>query len=105
MSESGMVNQELFRGSDVHDRMDDLQSRLESHDLLPQEAVALLTVIHADLKNGRGADREAYARYARLVASLGNQMPEVYRFVMGLDRKAGTKAEDSPAGQGETPPV
>jgi hypothetical protein len=45
---------DLFKSSGVSDKIAELRSLLDSHDLTAEEALALLASIHADLKSQQG---------------------------------------------------
>jgi hypothetical protein len=68
----------LFRGSDTSDKLNLLQSLLDSKDLTVDQANALLHVIRVELERPGEGGAPLYRRYAEVMESLHKQMPEVY---------------------------
>lgn len=76
------TNKELFRHASTSDLLSQLRSMLDSRDLGPQEALALAGAVHAGLRNPSERNGSGYARYARTMALLRHEMPEVHAHVV-----------------------
>ena len=72
----------LFRRSDVTDKLSLLQSLLDSRDLTPVQAIALLNNIRAELETPQTNRSSVYRRYAQVMESLRRAMPEVHEEVV-----------------------
>ncbi len=83
MSPSWYTQRQLFRHADVSDKIAFFQSLLDSRELTPDAARALLHVIHVELRDPVGRDPAIYKRYAALGESFRAQMPGVYQQVFG----------------------
>lgn len=76
-------NKELFRPSTTIEKLAWFRSLLDSHEIRPNEALALLGSIHAELRQPpAGRDGSPYARYAQMMQSLHYQMPDTHQFVV-----------------------
>lgn len=73
---------DLFRRATTTDLLLLLRSMLESRDLRPQEALALAGATHAGLRKPGERNGSAYAQYARTMALLRYEMPEVHEHVV-----------------------
>lgn len=73
----------LFRRADVADKMAFFQSLLDSGELTPDLARALLHEIHTDLVNQQRDVQALYRRCAALKESMRVRMPNVYQQVLG----------------------
>src|SRR6185369_10582387 len=71
----------LFHSSDASDKLDLFQNLLDEHTLEADEALALLNTIHSELEQREGHDPSVYVRYARMMESLRQHMPEVHQEV------------------------
>jgi hypothetical protein len=74
--------QDIFRPSSAAEKISFVQSLIETGDLNVDLAVALLKSIHSELAQPPGSHHSRYASYARLMASLRHEMPEVYEHVV-----------------------
>ena len=72
----------LFHQSTTAETLTMLQSLVDTRDVQPDEALALLGSVHADLRQSKGKDGSIYARYAQTMESLRHQMPEVHQHVV-----------------------
>jgi hypothetical protein len=80
--QSSRTNKDLFRHATPSDLLSLLRVMLDSRDIQPQEALALAGAVHAGLRKPRERDGSAYARYARTMALLRHEMPEVHEHVV-----------------------
>lgn len=91
----------LFHQATTSDKTILFCSLLDSGDLTADEALALLTTIHAELEQGRG-DRGLYVRYAEMMESLHQRIPDVYEQVASKWQSlhGGTRSvtKDTPSG-------
>jgi hypothetical protein len=76
------TTKDLFRHATPSDMLSLLRSMLDSGDIQPQEALALAGAIHAGLRNPGERNGSTYARYARTMALLRHEMPEVHEHVV-----------------------
>ncbi len=72
----------LFRIPTITENIALFRSLLDSYEIMPGEALALLGSIHAKLRRGKGQDGSAYARYAQTMALLHHHMPDVHQHVV-----------------------
>lgn len=73
---------DLFRRATTSDLLLLLRSMLDSRDLRPQDALALAGAVHAVLRKPGEPNGSAYAQYARTMALLRHEMPEVHEHVV-----------------------
>lgn len=73
---------DLFRHATTSDVLSLFRSLLESRDLQPREALALAGAVHAGLRKPRKRNGSDYAQYARTMALLQYEMPEVHEHVV-----------------------
>ena len=85
------TTKELFRQSTTSDVLSLFRSLLDSHDIRPQEALALAGAVHAGLRNPQDLDGTAYARYAQAMALLNHYLPDIHRHVVANWRLPQTK--------------
>src|SRR6266540_377229 len=71
-------HRDLFIHSDISHKLDLFRSLLDSKDLTFDEALALLSAIHAELRHPKVHPSSMYIRYAEAVESLHQQMPDVH---------------------------
>jgi hypothetical protein len=76
------TNKDLFRHTTPSDMLSLLWSMLDSGDIQPQEALALVGAIHAGLRNPGERNGSTYALYARIMALLRHEMPEIHQHVV-----------------------
>jgi hypothetical protein len=69
---------DLFRSSDAADKLNLLQSLLDSKDLTSNQALALLTAIRNDLEQPQRGSSSTYRQYGAVIEALHKQMPEIY---------------------------
>ena len=85
-----MSNQEyknLFHSSDAQEILNYLVSRLQTGDLSSEEALAMLSAVHADLGKGSSAYPKVYQSYSNAIKSLQHSMPCVYDYVVTTWRR------------------
>src|SRR5690349_16216612 len=75
-------HQDLFHQASAAEKISLVQSLMESGELNANVAMALLKSIHSELAQPQGQDHSLYATYARLMASLNHQMPDVHQHVV-----------------------
>ena len=75
-------HQDLFHQPSPAEKISFVQSLIETGDLNADVAMALLKSIHSELAQPQGQDHSLYARYARLMASLQHEMPDVHQHVV-----------------------
>lgn len=81
-------SKDLFRQATTSEKLALFQSLLESQDIQPGEALAVLGAIHAELRRPpAGVGGFAYARYAQLMQSLLHQRPNVHQHVVAAWRR------------------
>src|SRR6266487_748136 len=73
---------DLFRSSDISDKLDLLQSLLDSKDLTSDKALALLNIIRGEFEQPQRHNSSVYRRYSQVMEFLHKQMPEVYEQVV-----------------------
>src|SRR6266540_2805011 len=71
-------HRDLFIHSDISHKLDLFQSLLDSKDLTFDEALALLSAVHAELRHPKVHPSSMYIRYAEAVESLHQQMSDVH---------------------------
>jgi hypothetical protein len=72
----------LFRRSDIADQLRLMESLLDSKDLTPAQAIALLNIIRVELDAPQPHRSSIYRRYAQVMQSLRSEMPEVHEQVV-----------------------
>jgi hypothetical protein len=72
----------LFRGSRSQDILNYFLSRLQAGDLSSEEALAIMSAVHADLGRGSPVDPRIYQSYSTAMKSLEQAMPDVYDYVV-----------------------
>ncbi len=81
----------LFHGSNSRQILNYFLSQLQAGDLSSEEALAMLSAVHADLGKGSLADPTVYQSYSSAMKSLQQLMPKVYDYVVstwGREKKA-----------------
>ena len=73
---------DLFNISGVQERLDFLRSKIESDDLAPDEALALLSSLQKKLGHGKVTDSKVYQSYVTLMSFLQQKNPVVYNYVI-----------------------
>lgn len=84
----------LFHSSDSQEILNYILSRLQEGDLSSEEALAILSAVHADLGKGSSANPKIYQSYTSVMKSLQQSMPEVYDYVVstwGQERNSESK--------------
>src|SRR5215212_4765385 len=71
-------HRDLFFHSATSGKLDLFQSLLDSKDLTFEEALALLSAVHAELEQPKAHLSSMYIHYAEMVESLHQQMPEIH---------------------------
>src|SRR6266545_5518127 len=79
-------HRDLFFHSATSGKLDLFQSLLDSKDLTFEEALALLSAVHAELEQPKAHPSSMYIHYAEMVESLHQQMPEVHDQVVNVWR-------------------
>lgn len=89
----------LFRRSDISDQLSLMQSLLNSKDLTPAEAIALLNIIRVELEAPQPHRSSVYRRYAQVMQSLSREMPDVHEQVVQAweAKKANLQTKTPPA--------
>ena len=75
-------HKELFHQPAISEVLSMVRSLLDARDIEAGEALALLSSIHAGLRQAKGHDGSIYGRYAQTMALLQYQMPEVHQHVV-----------------------
>ncbi len=91
---------DLFHQPSTAEKISFVRSLLETGDLNADVAMALLKSIHSELAQPRGKNHSLYASYARMMASLQHEMPDVHQHVVTnwqAPRGADVPAEDKSA--------
>jgi hypothetical protein len=94
---------DLFHQPGPADKISFVRSLKETGDLNADVAMALLKSIHSELAQPQGQDHSIYASYARLMASLQHEMPDVHQHVVRnwqAPRRADTPPKDESAEEG-----
>ena len=73
---------DLFHNSGAQEILDYLFSKLEANDLLPDEALAMLSAVHEEVGEGSGTDPKVYQSYNGFMKLLDREKPEVYEYVV-----------------------
>jgi len=73
---------DLFHQPSPAEKISFVRSLMETGALNADAALALLKSIHTELAQPQGNNHSLYASYARLMASLRHEMPEVYQHVV-----------------------
>jgi hypothetical protein len=73
---------DLFHQPSPAEKLSFVRSLMETGALNADAALALLNSIHTELAKPQGNNHSLYASYARLMASLNHEMPEVYQHVV-----------------------
>ena len=73
---------DLFHQPSPAEKISFVRSLIETGDLNADVAMALLKSIHSELAQPQGQDHSLYASYARLMASLQHDMPDVHQHVV-----------------------
>jgi hypothetical protein len=89
----------LFRLPDISDQLRFMQSLLDSKDLTPAEAIALLNIIRVELEAPQPHRSSVYRRYAQVMQSLSREMPDVHEQVVQAweAKKANLQTKRKPA--------
>jgi hypothetical protein len=90
----------LFHGSGSEETLNYFLARLKAGDLSPEEALAMLSAVHADLGKGSSADPSIYQSYSNAMESLHRTMPAAYDFVVST--WGSRKMPDSASGDDQT---
>jgi hypothetical protein len=76
-------HQELFRQPSAAEKISFVRSLMETGDLHADVAMALVKSIHAELAQPtHGQDHASYASYARMMASLQHNLPDIHEHVV-----------------------
>lgn len=73
---------DLFRNPNTVDKLNFLQTLLESKDLISDLALALINIIRSELEQPQKQNAAAYRRYSQVITSLCTQVPDVYEHVV-----------------------
>lgn len=73
---------DLFHQPGLAEKISFVRSLMETGALNADAALALLNSIHTELVQPQRNNHSLYASYARLMASLNHEMPEVYQHVV-----------------------
>jgi hypothetical protein len=75
-------HKDLFRTSTTQDKLTLLRLLLDAKELTVNLSLALLKIIHTELKNDMNRDRSVYKRYAETIESLRYHMLDTFQLVV-----------------------
>src|SRR6266498_3806400 len=75
-------HQDLFHQPGAAEKISFVRSLMETGDLNADVAVALVKSIHTELAQPQGQDHSSYASYARMMASLQHNLPDIHEHVV-----------------------
>lgn len=75
-------HKDLFGNTGTRDMLDYLQSHLQARDLSGDEALAMLSAVHAELTKPKDSNRGVYQKYSKFMEALHSEMPDVHDFVV-----------------------
>ena len=75
-------HKDLFRNPTTENKLTLLQLLLEANELTVNLTLALLKIIHRELKSKQNRDRSLYKRYAQAIESLHYQMLDTLQLVV-----------------------
>lgn len=75
-------HKDLFRTPTTDDKLTLFQLLLDANELTVSLTLALLKIIHRELKNNRNDDRSVYKRYARAIEALRYHMLDTLQLVV-----------------------
>lgn len=87
---------ELFRNSTTEDKLTLFHSLLDSNELNVSLTLALMKIIHGDLKTNQVSDRTLYKRYAATIESLRYRMLDTLQLAVAA-WKNGRPVSTTPA--------
>jgi hypothetical protein len=75
-------HKDLFRDPTTENKLTLLQLLLDANELSVNSTLALLKIIHCELKNNQNHDRSLYKRYAEAIESLRYHMLDTLQLVV-----------------------
>jgi hypothetical protein len=75
-------HKDLFRNPTTEDKLTLFQLLLDANELTVNLTLALLKVIHRELKNNQNQDRSLYKRYAETIEALRYHMLDMFQLVI-----------------------
>jgi hypothetical protein len=75
-------HKDLFHAPTTDDKLNLFNSLLDANELTVTVTLALLKVIHEELKNNRNRDRSVYKRYAEVIETLRYHMLDMFQLVV-----------------------
>jgi len=77
----------LFHNSGPQETLDFLLSKIEVNDLSPEEALAMLSLVHEELGEGKKHDPKVFQSYNNFMKFLQREKPELYDYVVSAWKK------------------
>ncbi len=75
-------HKDLFRTSTTEDKLTLLQLLLDAHELTLNLSLALLKIIHGELRSDQSHDRSLYKRYAETIESMRYHMLDTFQLMV-----------------------
>jgi hypothetical protein len=75
-------HKDLFHNPTTEDKLTLLQLLLEANELTVNPTLALLKIIHREIKSDQNLDRSLYKRYAESIESLRYHMLDTFQLTM-----------------------
>ena len=75
-------HKDLFRAPTTEDKLTLFQSLLDTNELTVHLSLALLKIIHGELKNNKNHDRAIYKRYAKSIEAMRYHMLDMLQLVV-----------------------
>ncbi len=99
----------IFHRSDSQEILNYLNLRLKAGDLSDEEALAILSAVHAELGKGSSTDPRVYRLYNYTLKSLQQAMPSVYDYIVATwfqrhDNNLNVPDDEGSITNGDVPP-
>ena len=89
-------HKELFRTPDTEDKLNLFHLLLNANELNVTNSLALLKIIHGELKKNENSDRSIYKRYAEAIETLRYRMLDTLQLVVATWKNHQTKSATPP---------
>jgi len=89
-------HKDLFRTPDTEDKLNLFHSLLNANELTVTNSLALLKIIHGELKNNNYSDRLIYKRYAAAIETLRYRMLDTLQLVVATWKNHQIKSTTPP---------
>jgi hypothetical protein len=89
-------HKDLFRTSDTEDKLNLFHLLLNANELTVTLSLALLKIIHGELKNNDYSDRSVYKRYAEAIETLRYRMLDTLQLVVATWKNHQIKSTTPP---------